>query len=159
MQRAVETNCRYFRYIAELQHSDTIIKGVCGKPVKAQGEIILPCTYKSVTYNAEFRVLDTTRNVNLLGRTDSTRFGLIARINNIKLHVTTEELLHEFRDVVREEIDCLPGEYEIKINKTIQSVVHAPRPVPAAIRNQVKVEIENLQECGITTPVTDLTDW
>ncbi|XP_021360878.1 uncharacterized protein K02A2.6-like [Mizuhopecten yessoensis] len=146
-----------FQSVSAIQQSDAIINGVSGKPMKAFGKINLPCAYKNIKRDVEFQVLDIRRNVNLLGRDECTRFGLIARINSVQL--TTDDILSEYSDVVGDEIGCIPGNYEIKIDETVQPVVQAPRPVPAAIRNQVEKELNNLQKCGIIASVTEPTAW
>lgn len=64
-----------------------------------------------------------------------------------------------YADVVGDKIGCLPGEYEIKIDETITPVIHPPRPVPVAIRDQVKKELDHLEKCDIITPVTEPTAW
>ena len=38
-------------------------------------------------------------------------------------------------------------------------VIHAPRAIPVAIREQLKKELTNLVQCGIITPVTMPTKW
>ena len=44
-------------------------------------------------------------------------------------------------------VDSLPGEYEIKIDSTVAPVVHAPRAIPVAIREQVKKKV--YQSCAV----------
>ena len=57
------------------------IKGVHGQSVKSVGHASLPCTYKGVANDVQFQVLDGKRCINLLGRYDCVRFGLIARVH------------------------------------------------------------------------------
>ena len=93
------------------------------------GLIMLPCKYKGQVYNLEFEILDGIRNLNLLGRCDAVRMGLIARVNVVDTKVYVEDvnasdrsrkqMLHEYRDVIGESIGCMPGEYVIKIDHTV----------------------------------------
>lgn len=146
-----------FQRVAQITQSDTIINGVSGKPIKAQGKIVLPCVYKGTNRNVEFQVMDTPRNVNLLGRNESVKFGLIMRVNTVKME--SDAIIKEYSDVLGEEIGCLPGEYEIKLDKSVQPVVHAPRPVPVAIRDQLKIELDHLERCGIIKQEKEPTRW
>ncbi|XP_052276600.1 uncharacterized protein K02A2.6-like [Dreissena polymorpha] len=95
--------------------------------------------------------------INLLGRDDSVDFGLIMRIHTARLE--TESIIEKYSDVLGEEIGCIPGEYEIKIDKSIEPVVHAPRPVPVAIREQLQAELKHLEKCNIIAKVTEPTQW
>ena len=45
-----------------------------------------------------------------------------------------------------------------KLNKSVNPLVNAPRPVPASIHEQLKLELDNLQRCGITS-VIQPTEW
>lgn len=139
----------------EMKESKTVIKGISGEPLKAVGRIVLHCNYNGSTSQIEFQVLNMEHNVNLLGRNDSIRLGLIARVHMAQVN----ELIDEFKDVVGDEIGCLPEEYEIKIDMSTSPVIHAPRPVPAAIRDQVKKELDHLQRCNIIAPVQKPTEW
>ena len=84
-------------------------------------------------------------------------FGLIARVHSVEIE--TNQILNDYKDVIGEQIGCLPGEYTIKIDDSIQLVVHAPRSVPVAIREQVQSELDNLTNLGIITPVNEPTKW
>ena len=145
-----------FNSIAQIEESDIIINGVSGKS-KAHGKITLPCEYKGIARDIEFQVMDTPRNVNLLGRNDSVNFGLIMRVNSVKTEI--DHIIEDYNDVLGGEIGCLPGEYDIKIDPTITPAIHAPRPVPAAIREQLKRELDHLKQCGIIVQETEPTNW
>ena len=52
-----------------------------------------------------------------------------------------------------------PKKFNFRLIGAVPAVVHAPRPVPVAMRDQVKRELDNLVKCGILAPVTEPTDW
>ena len=138
-----------------LNPSSTVINGVHGKCVRSLGIATLPCRYKDKLMNVDFEVLDNVKRLNLLGRCDSKRFGLIARVNTVDC-----DIAHEYRDVIGDEIGCMPGEYDIKIDREVMPVtLNQARPVPAPIREQVKKELDNLVRCGVLVEVTEPTDW
>lgn len=143
------------------KRSKTVINGVHGKCMKSLGIVTLPCSYRNSCLNVDFEILDAVRGLNLLGRHDCTRFGLIARVNNadIMYDISCKQIISRYKDVVGDSIGCMPGEYAIKVDETIEPVVHPPRPVPAPIREQVKVELQNLERKGIIAQVTEPTEW
>ena len=67
--------------------SDARINGVSGTLIKALGKITLPCEYKNVKHNLTFQVIDGQRNLNLLGRDDSVKLGLIMRVNSTQMEI------------------------------------------------------------------------
>jgi len=143
----------------QMKPSSLYIRGVHGKCVKAIGAVTLPCTYKGVLRNVEFQILDGSKEINLLGRTDCVNFGLIARINQVNVRNPSEEIVKQYKDVFDDEIGCLPGEYDIKVDESVIPVVHPPRPVPVALREKVKVELKRLEDAGIIKKVTEPTPW
>lgn len=50
----------------------------------------------------------------------------------------------DYAYVIEYDIGCLPGEYELKIDKTVALVIYALGAIPVAIHDQVKLEFDNL---------------
>jgi len=146
-----------FMNISTLKPSYILINGVSGTAVKALGQMTLPCTYKSITRDITFRVMNTSKSVNILGRDDCSKFNMITSVH--RLDLDTEKIVSEYSDVVGKEIGCLPGEYDIKIRPDVLPVVHAPRSVPVTICDQLKTELDHLQKCGFIAQVEEPTDW
>ena len=142
-----------------LMPSKVFINGVHGQSVKALGCVKLPCNYNGHVQHLDFQVLDGNKEINLLGRIDSVKMGLIARVNLAVADESCSSIIREYKDVLGESIGCIPGEYEIKIDSSIRPVVHAPRQVPAPIRDQVRAELQHLERCGIIAKVTQPTAW
>ena len=111
------------------QQNNVFIKGVHGQSVKSVGRVSLPCTYKGGTNDVQFQVLDGKRCINLLGRYDCVRFGLIARVHRIEAE--SNKFLTTYSDVFGEAIGCIPGEYDIKVDEDVRPVVHPPKSVPS----------------------------
>lgn len=70
---SMETAERFEKF-SSISSSDIIINGLSGKQIKSSGKITLPCNYKGLKRDIMFQVIDTPRNVNLLGREDSVNF-------------------------------------------------------------------------------------
>lgn len=142
-----------------VKHSNVTISGIHGDAVKAHGTVELPCEYNNETRMLKFQVLANNRNINILGRHDCVEMGLIARVNIAMCDEECRKIVNKYSDVFSKTIGCVPGEYDIKIDHTVKPVVHAPRTVPAPIRDQVKKELDLLEEQRIIEKVTEPTDW
>ena len=53
----------------------------------------------------------------------------------------------------------LPGEYHIVTDDTVPPVVHPPRRVPVALRDQIKEKLDEMVTSGIRAPVSEPTEW
>jgi hypothetical protein len=65
----------------------------------------------------------------------------------------------KYPSVFDDEIGCLPGEYNIHLDETVKPVVHPPRAVPVALREQVKLELDRLEKANVIAKVTEPTPW
>ena len=72
--------------------------------------------------------------------------------------VTKDPVLSPFADVFQG-IGCLPGEYNIQLNKDVIPVVHPPRRVPVPKKEAMKTELDKMVADKIIIPVTEPTDW
>ena len=134
--------------------SKAMISGVHDHAERAYGEVYVPCMYKAVMTRLKFYVMNTGRDLNLLGRSDSTRLGLMLRVHT----VVTNDIVSRYNDVLGTSIGCLPGEYSMKIDPSLTPVIHPPRSVPAANREQVKNELDSMERKQIITKVHEPTE-
>ena len=58
-----------------------------------------------------------------------------------------------------EGLGCFKGEYHIQIDENVKAVQHAPRRIPVAIREELKLKIDKMVKDGILAKVTEPTDW
>ena len=135
------------------------VSGIYGQVNKVKGTVVVPCIYKGEQKMLEFVILEGNRNLNLLGRKDSVEMNLIARVNVASCNNSSRSLIESFNDVFGDVIGCVPGEYDIKIDESVKPAVHAPRSVPAPIRDQVKKELDTMEKMGIIEKVTAPTEW
>jgi hypothetical protein len=143
----------------ELKPSNVFISGVHGQSVKARGCVLLPCVYENAMKDVLFQVLDGSKCVNLLGGKDCLEFDLVTRVHVAIAAGTCRSLVQKYSDVLGSGIGCIPGEYEIKVDESVTPVVHAPRSVPSALREDVKKELEKMEQAGILRKVTEPTPW
>lgn len=141
-----------------MSKSKVLLRGFHSGPVQAHGCIMLECEYKGIWKNLEFQIVDDKRELALLGKQDCESFDLIRRVNMVD-DSPNENLLNKYKDVFCENIGCVPGEVNIKLNPDVEPVICPPRPIPAAIRDQVKKELDHLEKCEIIKKVTEPTRW
>ena len=53
----------------------------------------------------------------------------------------------------------LPGEYDIELDPSVKPVQHLPRRVPQAMKEDIRVKLDELTKRGIVTKVSGSTDW
>ena len=75
--------------------------------------------------------------------------------------VIAEELMQEFSSVFDGEVTAMEGEtFAIALMEGAKPFcVKTPRTVPFAYRDKLKKELDQLQQQGIITPVTEPTEW
>ena len=116
-------------FTSSIQSSNIRINGVHGNVEKAYGVVTLPCVYKGQRYHLDFQVLKGKKDINLLGRIDCVKLGLIARVNCVSVNnESSKAIVNEYKDVLGKSIGCIPGEYDIKIDENVHPVVHPPVP-------------------------------
>ena len=76
-----------------------------------------------------------------------------------------EDLIKSREDLIKaypdrfEGIGRFPGTYHIALQDDAIPVVHSPRKCPIAMRPLVDEKLQDMQDKGIITPVTEPTDW
>ena len=56
-------------------------------------------------------------------------------------------------------IGSFRGEFHITIDKSVPPVVHSPRRCPIHLKDEVKTELDKMEELGVITKVSAPTDW
>ena len=138
--------------------SQVMLKGFNGKTMKAYGTIVLNCSYKGMVRDIEFQIINDDREFALLGKQECVNFDLVRRVNNVNEN-SNSDLSMKYKDVFSDTVGCVPGEVNIKLNPEVEPIVCPARPIPAAIRSQVKKELDHLENCGIIKKVTEPTQW
>ena len=47
----------------------------------------------------------------------------------------------------------------MKIHPTVSTVINPPGPIPAALQNGVKAELDDIEKRGVIRKVEEPTDW
>ena len=145
-----------------LSSSDVILVQYNGSEMKSKGRISL--TFDEIEKPIIFEVVESSmRPYPLLGCDVCIELSLVkltetayALKEDYKL--TKEQILTRYDEVFRG-LGEMPGEYEIKIDKTVKPVQHRPRRTPVMMRDDVIKKVKELEAAGILSKVEDPTDW
>ena len=104
------------------------------------------------TKHATLLSLDTCLQLNLI--TVAEQLHLIDEQSDVKV----EALIKEYEDVFIG-MGCLPGEYNIVIDKEMPPVQNRQRKVAYAPKEDFQKKIEELEEVGVIAKVDTPTPW
>ena len=156
-----------------LQNTSIQLFAFGGVPVDQVGVFHLGVRYGNKFTITNFHVVKSN-GPTLLGLQTSRKLGLvtlnftigtkIAEQNHTSLTAATQSkpegdmkerqrIFKEFADVFKG-IGCLTGEYSIKIDLSVTTVIHPPRHVPIALKEEFKAELDSQD---IITPITKPT--
>ena len=127
-------------------------------------------------YKVQFLIVDNCE-VPLLSLVTSEQLGLV-KIIDIDLAASTdaprdvrqvnvipnnkpmakEKILREYRDVF-DCLGCLPGEYNIEVDRNHTPIVHAPRRLPIAICELVQEKLDEMEAEDVIAKVAEPTPW
>lgn len=96
----------------------------------------------------------------LLGETACENLGLVKRvycINNVTQRCV-ESIVNQFPDISKG-FGVLPFTYKIQLKDDAQPVVHAPRRVPAPLREKLKQQLDRMMSLGVIKKVEEPTEW
>ncbi|XP_028178743.1 uncharacterized protein LOC114366161 [Ostrinia furnacalis] len=121
----------------ELARTTLKLQGYAGSKIEVLGKCFLKVIYKQNVYILRFIVVNT-QSPPILGRSSCAEMNLIQRVMAVK-HITNTSvnILDKFPDLFSG-IGCLPGTYKIELKEDAQPVVHAPRKLPVALKEQVR---------------------
>ena len=166
-----------------MQPTSTRLRAFGNSTIAPIGKTAIEVIVKGKHYQLWCEIVDGENIPNLLGAQDSLRLGLIKRVNSVenktfktdsksksladkrfieriqnfeKVPKEVIDLLLEYRDRFPEEtLGCLPGEVHLTIDPNYKEAPIAlnSRPIPAAIREKIKGELDYLEKEDIICKV------
>ena len=130
--------------------------------VKPKGERILTMTNpkNGKHYNVRLYVLEGNFRPILGLRAVQHMKLLTINVENIALVKDQEkDLINDFKDVFQGEIGTLPGDLHIEVDPTVPTVKLPCRKWPLQVREQVKEELDRLENIEVIEKVDTPTDW
>ena len=120
----------------------------------------LPIQYGKQTSYRDVYLLDDHRQL-LLGKPTIRAFGMVKCVNQIQSkrvnHIQNPDLDHFFHGIGQ-----LPEKYQYRIGlreNSLPKAIAVPRRVPLPLLEETRKELERLEEKGITSCITEATDW
>ena len=127
-----------------------------------------------VEHELTFHIVETNQT-GLLGLTASQDLGLIkvvmvAKTEEKQTEPDKSEEITKLSEELKEEVlqkytqvftglGRLEKPYHIEVDPTVTPVVNPPRTVPAALRDRVKEELDDMERRGVVRKVEEPTDW
>ncbi len=122
-----------------LKKSNCSLVTYSGHTMEPKGKAMLKCGYKDNEFELELQIVDEDSPA-ILGRESCSRLGLIKRVYKVENKDQTD-ILNEYKDVFTG-LGCIPGLHNIQLNLDVAPVIHAPRKVPIALKDRVKMELK-----------------
>jgi hypothetical protein len=153
---------------APLRTCRSVLVGYPNTTLHPLGEVDLPIEYLGNKYQVTFKVVPDD-SPTLLGRSDCQLLQVIQftprkdSVNEIGQRLSqadtiAAQLKYSYKDTF-EGLGKLPFEYSIDIDPSVPPKVCPPRPVPVAIQDRVKQELDRLCQDGVIKPVDEYTPW
>ena len=168
------------KYVKKFQ---TAIVAYGGSKIPVVGEVKIHVCRGDYQGLLDCKLVDSTEIRPLLGRKACIEMNIIKYIDNDELHkpisgnspvytldsargeasnhsaLSREDLLRKYPKVFKANVGKMDGEYRIRIDTEVDPVQNAPRRVPVALRDKLKMTLDNLQQQDIIAAVTTPTAW
>ena len=143
------------------------LKSYTNHKIWAKGRITLDCVYKDTVRSVVFEVVDLDSEA-VLGAKSCVDMGLVQRVHvvvpsrNVTMPSNTFDIPDDIWSEYEENfkgIGLLPGKHHIKIDSSVEPVVHPPRRVPIALREKIKAELDRMEDIGVIVKQNQPTPW
>jgi hypothetical protein len=147
---------------------NTSLKSYSVHSITLKYVVKIPCMFKTSTYDIQFYIVDIDATP-VLGAKTCSDLGPVKRMYSIQsnendlfennqTYEIPADIQKNYADVSKG-IGCILGEHSIKIDSTVQPVVHVPHKIPIAIKDKVKEELERVEKKYIIVKQTEPTPW
>ncbi|VDI80510.1 Hypothetical predicted protein [Mytilus galloprovincialis] len=128
-----------------------------GHKISPIGTRMLKCTFKDRKYNLKFFIVPTDSQP-ILSADTCSEIGAIVRVRAVDKPLTKEEVISDYGETFKG-LGTLSKTHHIEVDPLIPSVVHPPRKIPAAVRDQVRTELDRMESLGVIAKQDEPTDW
>ncbi|XP_072330208.1 uncharacterized protein [Scyliorhinus torazame] len=139
-----------------------------GNAIEDSDNCQLEVTHKSRKAILSFEIVGSSK-ASLLGAQACKLLNLVQRVHSLSPDDTSAFQDTDFRAQldpiinqhhhVFEGMGTLPYTYKILLKQNAMPVVHAPHRVPAPLKDRLKQQLQDLQNQGVISKVTEPTDW
>lgn len=144
-----------------LLKSNVRLLNYLGEKIPFLGKCYLKCTYNGKVSVLEFYVVENVKSSPILGLSACIMLDLIRKVESVEVSPQNSALVQLVCKYPQcfKGIGALPGTYNMVLKDDVKPVVHAPRKVPAALREPLKKELDRLVEEKIIVKVNKPTAW
>ena len=149
----------------DIKQTETVLQMYNNSTFKPLGEsrVTVYNPANGHTYKIKFIIVpDCAGMIPVLGL-KACKFMEIVTINDNNLQpvmsVKTCSITDDYADVFDNKLGKLPGKAHFQVNPDICPVVSPVRRIPISLKAKVKVELDNLTDQNVITPIQDPTDW
>ncbi|XP_014676736.1 PREDICTED: uncharacterized protein K02A2.6-like [Priapulus caudatus] len=130
-----------------------------GSKIPQYGVIKIPCKFHSNSSLSEFYVTDSSGPA-ILGLPTLRALNLVTLNCAVQQCVVNskEDLRQMFPDRFKG-IGHFKGKFHITVDQSVPPVVHAPRRCPIHIKDELKHELDTMEQVGVIAKVSEPTDW
>ena len=129
-----------------------------GTEIRSEGKVVLAI---DDVQKIEFEVVSPKMpQMPIVGLETCLQLGLIhtaAEIKTIQQRISKEWITHHYEEVFTG-LGEMPGEYEIRIDDSVNPVQHRPRRTPVMLRADIINKIKELKTAGVVSRVDEPTD-
>ena len=142
--------------------SSTRLTAYNGTSIQQFGKLMIPCSYHGQHRDTEFYVSDSTGPA-ILGLPSCRALHLIEMNCEVtrKQHTriaSTSDLVSAYPDRFAG-IGNFKGSFHITVDRTVTPIVHAARRCSIQLHDEVKAELDSMEQLGVISKVTVPTDW
>ena len=155
-----------------LEPSTTVLSSYGGTRITQYGRVGLKCKYKNTPFTCNFYVADCSGPV-IVGLPTCRALNLVTLNCSVKSDdyipsdmpldqrppINSKEHLRKMYPECFDGVDRMNRYFKITIDKTVPSVIHAPRRVPVEIKERLKQKLDDMEKNNVIVKVTEPTDW
>ena len=143
------------RLKANVVHTDKILTGAGGKPLTVIGEVRVRIVSKhNISIKTTGFIIKGAMN-NLLGKEQIQQLGLPQVVNSVSC-----ETIEKRHPTLFQGLGTLKEKFKINVDKKATPFnLTVPRRIPLGLQEQVKMELQRMEELGVIAPVKHSTNW
>ena len=109
-------------------------------------------------YNLQFYIVKEDLTP-IIGIKTAEELKLLSINNSLIERVSNVSLIDKYQEVFDKELGCFEGLHHLQVDETKKPVIMAQRRVPLALKPKLKLALQDLENKGVITKVTEPTPW
>ena len=144
----------------------TILQAYNGTTIKQLGVVTLSCKHKDTEWHSSDFFVTESEGPAILGLPSSRQLRLVTLHCMVQTATTpATQPIHDAMDLKRlypdrfKGIGDFEGELHITLREEAQPVVQSQRKYPIQLLEEIRTELEKMEDLGVITSITEPTDW